>query len=233
MKILFILLFGFASFIGFSQTQITLKARLYKPEAKDIISIQKNNEPIVKMGQNVYEHLDLKENDKLTFFVNDNLIETIDISHKVIERKSLSVLLTESTVLDEVEIEYTNLNNKLGLKGEQYTRAERAVKTDNQLYYKDDYSPVGGLKLDGLVNKLTGRAKTNRKALSIENEIKAMERFLSTYSPEFLYEHYKLPKDKAPYFALHMMQFMNGGTNIESSSFRMLMEEQLLNFKYD
>jgi len=233
MKTLFLLFFGLISFLGFSQTKVNLKARLYKPENTAEISIQRNKEPVLKMGQNIYKEIELNVNDKLAFFVNDNLVETIDISQKVIDRKSLSVLLTESTVLDEVEIEYTNLNNKLGFTGEKYTKAERAVKTDNQLYYKDEYSAVGGLKLDGLVNKLTGRAKANKKALSIENEINAMERFLNVYPADFLKEHYNLPKEKAPYFALHMMQFMNEQTKLESDSFRMIMEEQLLNFKYD
>lgn len=233
MRAFFLMFFGLISLWGFSQTKVVLKARLYKPENAAVISVQLNNGAVMKMGQNVYKEMDLNVNDKLAFFVNDNLVETIDISQKVIDRKSLSVLLTESTVLDEVEIEYTNLNNKFGFTGKKYTKAERDVKRDNELFSNNKDSAVGGLKLDGLVNKLTGRAKVNRKALSIENEINAMERFLSVYPPEFLNEHYHLPKEKAPYFALHMMQFMNEQTKLDTDSFRMLMEEQLLNFKYD
>lgn len=233
MKALFLFLFGFWSFLLTAQTQIAVKVRLYKnmPQAK--IAIQQNNNPVIMLEQNIPKDLLLKTDDHLSFFVNENLIETIEISPKIIERKSLSVLLTESTVLDEVEIEYTNLNNKLGLGSEKYTRAEREVKRDNQLTYNDPYSSVRGLKLDGLVNKLSGRAKSNKKALSLEREVQAMERFLSVYSADYLYENYKLPKEKASYFALRMMDFMTPETDLKSDNFRMLMEEQLLNFNYD
>ncbi|MBA5791263.1 hypothetical protein H1R17_14145 [Flavobacterium sp. xlx-214] len=229
--VLFICLF--CSFIGFSQSPVAVKVRLYKSDAKAVLSVQKNNDRSEKIEQNVFKNFDLKTNDVLSFYINNNLVETLEVSSKVIERKSLSVLITESTVLDEVEIEYTNLNNKLGLDGTKYTKAERAVKKDKQITYDDKYSATGNIKLDGLVNKLSGRAKTNKKVLSVENEINAMERFLSVYSADYLYKNYKLPKEKAPYFALKMIDYIQKDTKIDSDSFRMLMEEQLLNFKYD
>lgn len=234
MKKFIVLICLFYSTIFMAQTPVAVKARLYKPVEKDVISIQHNNQPIEKLGQNVYKTFQLKANDRLTFFINDNLVETIEVSQKTIDRKSLNILLTESTVLDEIEIEYTNLNNKLGLdSGQKYTKAERAVKKDNQITYKDNYSATGNIKLDGLVNKLSGRSKANKKALSIEREIDAMNRFLDAYPADYLYENYKLPKEKAPYFALQMINFIDDQTNLKSDAFRMLMEEQLLNFKYD
>lgn len=224
----------FCSVFAMAQTPVAIKARLYKQIGNYSISIKHNNNPVVNFGENVYQTISLNLNDKLSFYVNENLIETIDVSQKVIDRKSLNVLLTDSTVLDELEIEYTNLNNKLGLgNSKTYTKTERAVKKDNQITYNDKSSATGNIKLDGLVNKLSSRAKTNKKALSVEKEIEVMERFLKVYSADFLYENYKLPKVKAPYFALHMMDFINDGTKIESDGFRMLVEEQLLNFKYD
>lgn len=233
MKTLFLILISLCSFFGFSQTQVAVKVRLYKNDKNATITIQKNNEPAVKVLHNVSKNFDLKANDILSFYVDENRVETLEVSSKIIERKNLNVLITESTVLDEVEIEYTNLNNKLGLGGKSYTKAERAVKKDNQITYKDPYSATGNIKLDGLVNKLSGKAKTNKKALSVENEINAMEHFLSVYSADFLYENYKLPKEKAPYFALKMIDYIQKDTKIESDAFRMIMEEQLLNFKYD
>lgn len=234
MKKLLLFLFLFCSGFLMAQTQVALKARLYKPATDSKISVKHNNNQIVELGQNVYKTLTLNVNDQLSFYVNGSLVETIDISQKIIDRKSLNVLLTDSTVLDEIEIEYTNMNSKLGLgNSKEYTKAERAVKKDNQITYNDKSSATGNIKLDGFVNKLTGKAKTNKKALSVEREIQTMERFLKVYSPDFLYENYKLPKEKAPYFALHMMDYINEGTNLESDGFRMLVEEQLLNFKYD
>ncbi len=234
MKNFILLLFLFCSGFLMAQTSVALKARLYKPTDGSKISIQHNNSPIVELGQNVFKTIPLNVNDRLTFYVNGSIVETIEISQKVIDRKSLNVLLTDSTVLDEVEIEYTNMNSKLGLgTSPELTQAERAVKRDNQITYNDKSSATGNIKLDGFVNKLTGKAKTNKKALSVEREIQVMERFLKVYSADFLYENYKLPKVKAPYFALHMMDFINDGTKIDSDGFRMLVEEQLLNFKYD
>ncbi|UUV21474.1 hypothetical protein [Paenimyroides aestuarii] len=234
MKKLILILFLFVSAVTFAQVPVKVKARLYKPTQKSTISIQLNNEPIVQMGENVYQTFQLKQSDRLTFYINKNLVETIEISQKIIDRQSLNILLTETTVLDEVEIEYTNMNNKLGLgTSKQLTKAERNVKIDRQITYNDKSSATGNIKMDGFVNKLTGRAKTNKKALSVEREIQSMERFLKVYSPDFLYENYSLPKNKAPYFALHMMDFMNESTRLDSDGFRMLVEEQLLNFKYD
>ena len=217
-----------------AQTPVALKARVYNPSQGVQIAIKHNNDPVIELGQNVYKTIPLNVNDRLSFYVNGTIVETIEVSQKVIDRKSLNVLLTDSTVLDELEIEYTNMNNKLGLgSSPELTKAERAVKKDNQITYNDKSSATGNIKLDGFVNKLSGKAKTNRKALSVEREINVMERFLKVYSADFLYENYKLPKVKAPYFALHMMDFINEGTRLESDGFRMLMEEQLLNFKYD
>ena len=233
MKNLVLIISCLISFLTFSQTQVGVKVRLYKDDKNATITVQKNNEAAVKVLQNVSKNFDLNVNDVLSFYINNNIVETLEVSPKIVERKSLSVLITESTVLDEIEIEYTNLNNKLGLEGTKYTKAERAVKKDKQITYNDKYSATGNIKLDGLVNKLSGRAKTNKKALSVENEINTMERFLKVYSADYLYENYKLPKEKAPYFALKMIDYIQKDTKIESDSFRMLMEEQLLNFKYD
>lgn len=233
MKTLFIFFISLISFIATSQTNIVLKARLYQGINSVEIAVQKNKEEPKRIVSNNLETVSVSLNDILSFYVNNSLVESIEISQKIIDRRSLSVLITETTVLDELEIEYTNLNNKLGFGGKSYTKAERAVKIDNQLSYKDPYSAVGNIKLDGLVNKLSGRGKVNKKALSVEKEVLAMERFLSVYTPEFLYENYKLLKDKAPYFALRMIDFMDSTTNINSPYFVEVMEEQLLNFKYD
>lgn len=233
MKNLVLIISCLISFLSFSQTQVGVKVRMYKEDKNATITVQKNNEAAVKVLQNVSKNFDLNVNDVLSFYINNNIVETLEVSPKIVERKTLSVLITESTILDEIEIEYTNLNNKLGLEGTKYTKAERAVKKDKQITYNDKYSATGNIKLDGLVNKLSGKAKTNKKALSVENEINTMERFLKVYSADYLYENYKLPKEKAPYFALKMIDYIQKDTKIESDSFRMLMEEQLLNFKYD
>jgi len=227
------ILFAFTLFSGllWAQNPVVLKVRLHQPDKESQISFQKNEEPVVAIGQNEYKNIGVNTDDKLSFFVNNELIEVIEISQNIIDRKSLNLIITGSQVLDELEIEYTDLNTKLGIKGESYTRAERAVMRDNQL--TDSKSLVANVKLDGLINKITGRAKLNKKALEMEKELQAAIRFLEVYPEDYLFENYKLPKEKAPYFALQMIDFMNEHTDLKSDGFRMLMEEQLLNFKYD
>lgn len=232
MKNIILFLFLIGTMVVSAQSQVAVKVRLYKAEHTHVLGVQLNNEVVEKLGQNIYKNYDLKIGDRLTFYIDDELVESLHVTQNILDRKVLNVLLTETTVLDELEIEYTNLNARLGFgTNKKYTRAERAVKRDKEL--SDGKTSAAHVKLDGLVNKLTGRAKLNKKVLSMEYEIQAMEHFLEVYSADFLYENYKLPKDKAPYFALHMIDFMNEHTDLNSDGFRMLMEEQLFNFKYD
>jgi len=227
------ILFTFILFSGFmwAQNSVVLKVRLHQPDKESQISFQKNEAAAIIIGQNEYRNIDVKLNDKLFFFVNNELIEAIEISQNIIDRKSLNLVITGSEILDELEIEYTDLNAKLGMNGESYTRTERAVMRDNQL--TDPKAVTTNVKIDGLINKITGRAKLNKKALEMEKELQAAIRFLEVYPEDYLFENYKLPKEKAPYFALQMIDFMNEHTDLKSDEFRMLMEEQLLNFKYD
>lgn len=227
------ILFAFILFPVFmwAQNPVVLKVRLHQPDKESQISFQKNEAAAIIIGQNEYRNIDVKLNDKLFFFVNNELIEAIEISQNIIDRKSLNLVITGSEILDELEIEYTDLNAKLGMNGESYTRTERAVMRDNQL--TDPKAVTTNVKIDGLINKITGRAKLNKKALEMEKELQAAIRFLEVYPEDYLFENYKLPKEKAPYFALQMIDFMNEHTDLKSDEFRMLMEEQLLNFKYD
>src|SRR5690554_247299 len=157
-------LFAFILFSGllWAQNPVVLKVRLHQSDKESQISFQKNEEAVIKIGQNEYRNIDVKLNDVLSFFVNNELIEHIEISQNIIDRKSLNLVITGSEVLDELEIEYTDLNAMLGMKGERYTRAERAV-----------------------------------------------------------------------YFALQMVPFINANTKIDSPEFKELMEQQLLHFDYE
>src|SRR5690606_19055711 len=111
-----------------------LKVRLYKAEHTHVLGVQLNNEEVEKLGQNIYKNYDLKIGDRLIFYIDDELVESLHVTQNILDRKVLNVLLTETTVLDELEIEYTNLNAKLGFgANEKYTRAERAVKRDKEL----------------------------------------------------------------------------------------------------
>lgn len=231
MKTFFLFVFILFSGLLWAQNPVVLKVRLYQPDKESQISFQKNEEAVIKIGQNEYKSIDVKLNDVLSFFVNNELIEHIEISQNIIDRKSLNLVITGSEVLDELEIEYTDLNTRLGMSGESYTRAERAVMKDNQL--TDPEAITANVKLDGLINKITGRAKLNNKVLEMEKELVSAIRFLEVYPEDYLFENYNLPKDKAPYFALQMVPFIDANTKIDSPEFKELMEQQLLHFDYE
>ncbi len=231
MKTLYLFILGLFFNLTFAQNTVALKVQLYKTDNNAVVTFQRNNEAEEKINQNVFKNIDLKLHDKLSFYVNENLVETIDISQNIIDRRILNVLITESTVLDQIEIEYTDLNAKIGLGNESYSRTERAVKKDKQITNTE--SLAANVTIDGLVNKVSGRSKMNKKVLFIDNEVQAMERFMKVYSRDYLYDNYKLPKEKASYFALHMTKFIDKNTQIDDPAFKELLEQQLLNFSYE
>src|SRR5690554_4113789 len=143
------ILFAFILFPVFmwAQNPVVLKVRLHQPDKESQISFQKNEAAAIIIGQNEYRNIDVKLNDKLSFFVNNELIEAIEISQNIIDRKSLNLVITGSEILDELEIEYTDINAMLGMIGERYTREERAVMKVNQLTAYDAFDD--NIKHDG------------------------------------------------------------------------------------
>src|SRR5690554_4727067 len=149
MKNILLFLFLIGSMVVSAQSQVTVKVRLYKAEHQHVLGVQLNDEDIEKVGQNIYKNYQLKIGDRLTFYIDEHLVESLHVTQNILDRKVLNVLLTETTVLDEVEIEHTNLNTRLGFAAkENYTKAERAVKRDNEL--SDGKTLAAHVKLDGL-----------------------------------------------------------------------------------
>lgn len=218
----------FVSGFIYGQQTIALKIRLLQAEDDAQLHYQINQGDLVFIWQNVQKNIEAQLDDKLTVYVNDQLVETIEISQNIIDRKRLSLVVTASEVLDELEIEYTDLNAVLGFETVKTTRTERTVMKDNQLFKPE--SVKAHVVLDGLFNKLSGRAKENKKAMTLEQEYDRMMRFLTTYSDDYLFDNYNLPRDKAPFFALKMINFLDENTKLESTAFIELMEQQLLEF---
>lgn len=218
----------FVSGFIYGQQTIALKIRLLQAEDDAQLHYQINQGDLVFIWQNVQKNIEAQLDDKLTVYINDQLVETIEISQNIIDRKRLSLVVTASEVLDELEIEYTDLNAVLGFETVKTTRTERTVMKDNQLF-KPEFVKAH-VVLDGLFNKLSGRAKENKKAMTLEQEYDRMMRFLTTYSDDYLFDNYNLPRDKAPFFALKMTNFLDENTKLESTAFIELMEQQLLEF---
>lgn len=226
-RILFFLFF--ISGLMFGQNPVVLKIRLLQAEEGVQVHYQINQEDLVFIWQNVQKEIEVHLEDKLTIYVDNELVETIEISQNIIDRKRLNLIVTANEVLDELEIEYRNLNTDLGFEVNKTTRTERAVIKDNKLF--DSESVSANVILDGLINKISGQAKLNNKALALEQEYQKCMRFLEVYSGDYLYENYKLPQNLAPFFALKMVEFINEDTKIDSPDFKELMEQQILYFK--
>jgi len=226
MKVFILFLFFSCSISSYTQTKISVKLHLIHRDGSEQIHIKKNFEDFLEIFADVATTISVKEEDVLFFYINDELVEHIEISKNIIDRKQLYLTLSYGTILEEIKIDKTSLTKSLGLgSGISYTKQERAVRFDNQLFNNE-----GLLVIDGLINKISGRAKINNKALAMDVEFKAMQRFLSVYTPDFLYENYKLPKEQAPYFALNMVRFINTYTNLQSLDFKEIVKQEILKF---
>ena len=205
---------------------------LYNKDGNEILHIQRNNETKLFIKQNTYTALIVSLNDKVTFYVNNEKIEEIEISKNILERRSLSIVLNNSKILDEIVIDKNNLTTSFGLgSGISYTKQERAVRFDNQVLYRDPLTGKYHFMIDGLINKLSGRAKINKKALGLDIEITKIQRFLNVYSDEYLYLNYDLPKDQALYFAIAMVPYIEKYTDLLSLDFQSLIDQQMKVFK--
>lgn len=113
-RILFFLFF--ISGLMFGQNPVVLKIRLLQAEEGVQVHYQINQEDLVFIWQNVQKEIEVHLEDKLTIYVDNELVETIEISQNIIDRKRLNLIVTANEVLDELEIEYRNLNTDLGFE---------------------------------------------------------------------------------------------------------------------
>lgn len=233
MKPILLFLFLICSELSFSQTEISIKVHLLYQEGNEKIHIKKNTGDLIEIFPDVIRNLTVEEKDVVFFYINNEMMEHIEISKNILNRKELFLTLSYGTILEELKIDNTSLTKSLGLgSGISYTKQERAVRFDNQVVYSDPkYTGKSVAMLDGFVNKLSGRAKINKKALEMDVELTKIERFLSVYTPDFLLESYQLPKEQAVYFAMKMVTFINTYTNLESLDFKEKVKAEVLKFK--
>lgn len=168
---------------------------MFQAEDGDQIHYQINRGDLVFIWQNVHKSLEVQLKDKLTVYVNDKLIEIVEISQNIIDRKRLSLVVTASEVLNELDIEFTDLNAVLGFEVLKTTRIEWALMKDNQFSVPESIKTH--IVLDGLFNSLSIRSKENKKAMNLEQRYHKMMRFMRVYSVDSLFDSYKLPRNKA------------------------------------
>ena len=232
MKATLLFLFFICSHKTFSQTEISVKIHLLYREGNEKNHLQKNTEGLIEIFPDVVKNITVNETDVVFFYINNEMMEHIEISKNILNRKELFLTLSYGTLLEELKIDNTSLTKSLGLgSGIIYTKEERAARFDNQMVYNDPkYTGKSVVTLDGFVNKLSGRAKINKKALEMDVELTKMQRFLSVYTPDFLYEHYQLPKDQAVYFAMRMVAFIEVYTNLVALDFKEKVKEEIIKF---
>lgn len=137
---------------------------------------------------------------QITVRVGDLLTFTavnLDFWRKSVDEKSfadgsLLIKMTQKTTsLDEVVVtEYTRINAQdLGIINytpKKYTPAERRLRTAGDFkWYSPLLIPFGGMPLDGLINKISGRTNKLKKELQVEQKEKRLEKLTYLYDDDF------------------------------------------------
>ena len=115
-------------------------------------------------------------------------------------------------LLDEVKInQFKNINSvSLGLVSKnqkKYTPAERRLK------YAGDFKPIdflkivgGGLDVDGIINKISGRTALLRKELVIERKELLMNKLNDLFEDNFYTETLKIPSEYIKGFKFYSVE---------------------------
>ncbi|AWG27120.1 hypothetical protein [Flavobacterium kingsejongi] len=147
--------------------------------------------------------------DTLVFYSSRRLLKELILSATELQQALLWVpVQTDGYELDEVVVERITPES-LGIvpKGQQkYTPSER------KLYTAGDFKPVhllgllgGSLKIDPILNKINGRTEMFKKMIVTEQKEAALAQ-LQVYDPEWLEEHYKIPKDYVKGFMYYVAE---------------------------
>lgn len=142
-----------------------------------------------------------KENDTLFF----SAIHLEPYKHIVKKEDFIQLKVTLKTLtnqLKEVEIkEYGNINAQaLGITNNvnKDTPAERKLKAAGKFkWYSPLLIPIGGMSVDGLINKISGRTSMLEKELLVEKKELAMSDLLFYYTDEFIEKNFKILPENA------------------------------------
>nr|WP_322622883.1 hypothetical protein [uncultured Flavobacterium sp.] len=102
----------------------------------------------------------------------------------------------KGTELDEVTVSRIN-PEKLGLapKGqEQYTPAERRLKTATQMRVLHSLFTGGGIRFDPIINAINGRARMMKKNLAVETKSNDLEQLSNMFGKDVLIRDFAIPE---------------------------------------
>ena len=229
--ILFLL---FVTSVCFSQDRKLLKGTVStQHETTDAIRVVN-----VTSGEEVYTgrkgsyQIKAKLNDVLSFSHIEFIEQNITISDPILKRNRLDIFLSSNmTVLKELYIDKRDtLNASLGFGKMDMTPAEKSLYASNQ------FSPgegVTGVKMDGLLNRLSGRNKMLKNWLKLETNETNVKKFKQVFPEEYLQDELKIkPEDfnlfiytivEQDGFDIHMVQ--------KSITYIQFLEEHARNFR--
>lgn len=110
--------------------------------------------------------------------------------------------------LQEVEINKNQQLNatSLGIVSKDvksYTPAERKLRTAGKFkWYSPLLIPFGGMSVDGLINKISGRTAMLKKELIIERQEQNQKKLLNLFSENFFLETLKIPAENLTGFLM-------------------------------
>jgi hypothetical protein len=159
-----------------------------------------------------------------SFLINAAAGDVIQFSSIQYEEKKITVkeidfedgelllkMVAKVNKLNEVYIEKSGITSeKLGIVPmgqKQYTAAERKLKTAG------DFKPIqllnilgGGVSVDAIVNKISGRTEQLKKELAVERREMLMDRLKGWFQEPFVTDELKIPQENTDGFWLYAME---------------------------
>lgn len=120
------------------------------------------------------------------------------------------IIKVKSKINQLEEIEVRNISTKsLGIVDKnvkEYTPAQRKLRTAGKFkWFSPLLIPFGGMSVDGLINKISGRTSMLKKELQVENKERLLEKFDSMYEEAFFVETLKIPSEYIKGFQIYAL----------------------------
>lgn len=170
-------------------------------DLENINIINKNTNTITTTEIGGYFEINTKEGDTLQFSSVQFQTKTVIVTRENVTSKELFFveLISLTRNLEEVIIkQYPNINAvSLGILNKspkEYTVAERRLYTGTN-GTKNLYGLNTSISFDRILNGITGKTKTLKKDIEVEQKETAIEKLEHEYDDYILQTKYKIPKD--------------------------------------
>lgn len=125
-------------------------------------------------------------------------------------KKDILNIVVKTKANELTEIKVTGLSTKsLGIVSndvKEYTPAERKLKTAGDFkWYSPLLIPFGGMSVDGLINKISGRTNRLKKELTIEKKEILLAQLGEMYESRFYVNELQIPEEYIKGFQLYAL----------------------------